>query len=215
MRPDEMRRHGAALAERVRREVDTPLRLDLLLRRHRRGRRLGYAAAAVAVVVLVVGTLWTTAADSPPVVIEPPTTMPSANPDPQALPVEVYLALLDEFVVESEEPAGCTGTGVHAGIGPGIRVSVVDDRPDRTPQVVAESVIAETGALIETARIEELGLPTAGTACLFELMTTSIALDRVGSLRIDALPWPPPGGFEAGASRAGQQYVFYSKGMSP
>ena len=215
MRPDEMRRHGAALAERVRREVDTSVRLDLLLRRQRRSRVVGFAAAAVAVLVLVVGTLWLTGVEDSPVVDQPPTPAPSTTIDQRSLPVEVYIALLDEFVVESEALAHCTGTGIHAGIGVGSEVSVIDDRPDQAPRVVAEAVIGDTGALIDAARVDQLGLPAGQSACLFEVTTIPVAVEEVGSLRIGGESWPPPGGFEAGASRAGQQFVFYSRGASP
>lgn len=207
MIPDDFRDKGLALQERVRAQIDVPESLDRLHGRRRRSRAALAVAGAAAVIAIVVGTAVVRTSDQP-----------IGGPPSAGVPVTVYLALLDDFAVENEELGHCTGTGIHAGMGPGSQGALVDE-----PGSAVESfTIAETGALIDGARSRALGIQAAlvetiDQACLFELVTTSMNVEELGSasLTIGNDEWPPAGASLAGSSTAGQQFVFYSRGEQP
>lgn len=122
MRPEDMRRQGTALAERVRREVNTSERFNVMLRQHRRQRVVAFAAAAVAVIALVVGAVVLTTNEAP-VVTEPSTTVPSGL---QSLPVEVFVVLVGDYTVDPAD-GSCEGSGPLAGIEAGSLVHIWDE----------------------------------------------------------------------------------------
>ncbi len=200
MSPDDFREKGIALSERVRVQVDAGDRLDRLHGRRRRSSAALAVAGAVGVIAVVAAFL-----------VVRPSSQPADSPT--GLPFTVYLALLDEFVIENEDLGECTGSGVHAEVVLGARGALVDE-----PGTVLESfTIDESGDLIGPPRTEELGLQTTEQACLFELLTTSIDIERLFGVspRIGVSQWPPAGVFEAGTSEAGQQFVYYSRGEQP
>lgn len=136
MRPEDMRRHGTALAERVRGGVNTSERLDVMLRQHRRQRMVAFAAAAAAVIALVVGAVLLFSTEEPPVVTEPPpTTLPSGL---QSLPVEVFMVLVGDYTVDTAD-GSCEGSGPLAGMGAGSLVHIWDESaypsPDEAPTI--------------------------------------------------------------------------------
>ena len=200
---DDFRSEGIALVKRVRTQVDTHEAIDRLYGRRRRSRATLVLAAA-AVIAVLVGTFVTLRPPSQPVGGPPPTT---------SLPLTVYMALLDEFVIEDEALGRCTGTGLHAGLGPGREGALVDE----AGADVETFTIGEAGELIDPGRAQALGLPTTDQACLFRLVTTSIDIERIGGEipRIGAEEWPLAEVFEAGSSRVGQQFVYYSRGEEP
>lgn len=200
MIPDDFRDRGIALAERVGVQVDADVGLDRLLGRRRRSRAVLAVASAAAVIAVVVVIF--SVARSP--------SRPADSPTP--LPFTVYLALLDEFVIENEGLGQCSGTGVHAEVVLGVEGALVDE----SGTVLDSFTIDEPGELIGPPRLGELGLETTEQACLFELVTTSIDVERIFvSPSIGDEQWPPAGVFEAGASEAGQQLVYYSRGEQP
>jgi len=202
--PDDFRNEGIALAERVRAQVDTREGLDRLHGRGRRSRATLAVAAAAAMIAVIVGTV---------VLVRPP-SQPVGGPLPTtSLPLTVYMALLDEFVIEDEALGHCTSTGLHAGLGPGREGALVDE----AGADVETFTIGEAGELIDPGRAQALGLPTTDQACLFRLVTTSIDIARIGGEipRIGVEEWPLAEVFEAGSSRVGQQFVYYSRGEEP
>lgn len=126
MRPEEIRRHGAALAERVRDHVDTQERLGVMLRTHRRRRVAALALATGMVVIVVVAAFMLTRFDEPPVITVPPTTPPSTIGELAPLPVEVFMVLEGAYTVD-EATGACEGSGPLAGIGEGSSVHVHDE----------------------------------------------------------------------------------------
>ncbi len=124
MRPEEIRRHGTALLERVRVQVDTERHLERILRQKRRRRTLQVALAAAAVIALLVGITLFRPVEAPPVVTEPePTT--TTIPELRSLPVEMFLVVADYIV--DEGTGECAGSGELSGVVEGSRVSVIDD----------------------------------------------------------------------------------------
>ena len=202
MRPDEMLRRGVALAERVRREVDTTLRLDLMLQRRRRSRVAVIAAAAVAVGVLIVGSLWLTAAEDAPVVTEPPTTLPRTTVDLQSLPVEAYMVLLSDFTVEAGTGV-CEGSGPLAGVRAGSGVEVIDTAAGETDSVIALPAGEEVTSADERAAFL---LPDGVTAaCVFTLPDLGYDTDEYADVTL--LPESDPD-IATGATIRGRRVVF-------
>jgi hypothetical protein len=127
MRPEEIRRRGVALAERVRVQVDPSERLEIMLRTHRRGRVASMAMATAAIVLaVVVGVFLLARVEEPPVITVPPTTVPSTGGELQSLPVEVFVVLDSAYNVD-EATGACEGSGPLAGIGEGSAVHVFDE----------------------------------------------------------------------------------------
>lgn len=126
MRPEEIRSHGVGLAERVRAQVDTAERLEVMLRAHRRGRVVTLAAVTAIVALAVLGVVLLAREPNPPVVTMPPTTVPSTSPQLEALPVEVFVVLYGSYSVD-ETSGRCEGIGRLGGIGEGAQIEVIDD----------------------------------------------------------------------------------------
>jgi hypothetical protein len=127
MKPEEMRRHGTALAERVRRHVDTEERLSVVIGQRRRRRRYEFALAAAAVVIVVLVGVFALLRpiEGAPVITDPdpsPTTLAGLR----SLPVELFLVLVSDYTVDAAT-GECSGSGVLEGVEAGSRVSVVDD----------------------------------------------------------------------------------------
>jgi hypothetical protein len=162
-----MRRHGAALAERVRREVNTSERLGVMLRQHRRQRMVAFAVAAAAVIVLAVSAVLIFSTEEAPVVSEPtPTTVSSGL---QALPVEVFMVLVGDYTVDTAD-GSCEGSGRLAGIGAGSLVHIWDESAYPSPEKAPTIALPEG---LEVAGDEEAAsyLLSAGedTGCVFAL----------------------------------------------
>lgn len=138
MRPEEIRRNGAALVERVNEQVNSAERLEVMLRTHRRRRVAGLALAAAMVVALMVAAFMLTRLGEPPVITVPPTTPPSTVGEVAALPVEVFMILEGAYQVD-EATGTCEGSGPLAGIEEGSRVHVHDesvfDSADEAPTI--------------------------------------------------------------------------------
>ncbi len=207
MIPDDFRDKGLALQERVRAQIDVHESLDRLHGRRRRSKAALALAGAAAVIAIVVGVAVVQTSDQP-----------IARPPSAGLPVTVHVVLLDDFTVENEALGHCTGTGIHAGIGSGSEGALVGE----SDSAVEPFTIGEPGALIDGARLSALGVQASlvdsiDQACLFELATTSMDVQELGSgsLTIGSDEWPPDGASEAGSSTAGQQFVFYSRGEEP
>ena len=129
MRPEEIRWHGAALAERVRDHVDTQERLGVMLRAHRRRRIAALALATAMVVAVVVGAFMLTRIGEPPVITvptTPPMTPPSTVDGLAPLPVEVFMVLEGAYTVDGDTGT-CEGSGPLAGIEEGSSVEVRDE----------------------------------------------------------------------------------------
>ncbi len=202
MNHDELRRYGVALAERVRDEVDTSLRLDLVLRRHRRTRLVAFATAAAAAVIVVIAALWLAAPEEAPVVTEPPTTIPAPNAQLQPLPIENYLILLSDYEVDPAT-GRCVGTGPIAGVEEGSKVDVIDQRTTETTQVFSLPAGEEITADDERASFI---LPDRVTAaCLFLLPDLGYSIEDYGDLFLFHESDPDIAG---GATVRGQRVVF-------
>lgn len=126
MRPEEIQRRGVALSERVRDQVDTSERLEIILREHRRHRLVAVAAAAATVLAVVVGVFLLARVEEPPVITMPSTTVPSTVGDLQPLPAEVFMVLDSAYTVD-ETTGACEGSGPLAGIREGSSVHVFDE----------------------------------------------------------------------------------------
>lgn len=166
MRTEDLSRHGASLAERVSRQVDTTERLDMMLRQHRRQRITAFAMAAAAVIAVVVGAVLVFTNEGAPVVTQPPTTAPT---EPQALPAQVFLVLRSDYTVD-EATGSCRGSGPLEGIEESSLVSVWDESIDASPEdspAIALPSGMEITASNQLAAL--LRLEGGSTACLFEL----------------------------------------------
>lgn len=126
MRPEEISSHGAALTERVRRQVDTQERLEVMLRAHRRRRFATVALAAAVMGAVLVGAFMLTRLGEPPPASVPPTTPPSTVGELGSLPVEVFMVLQGAYTVDGATGA-CEGSGPLAGIEEGSSVHVHDE----------------------------------------------------------------------------------------
>lgn len=165
MRPEDMRRHGSVLAERVRREVNASERLDVMLRQHRRQRVVAFAAAAVAVIALVVGAVVLTSNEAP-VITEPSTTVPS---DPQSLPVEVLMVLVGDYTIDPAD-GSCEGSGPLAGIGAGSLVHVWDESAYSSPEEAPTIPLPQGGEVASDDPDASFLLSSGGnTGCVFAL----------------------------------------------
>ncbi len=211
--PNEFRDRGVALKERVRAQVDVHEALDRLHGRRRRARATLAVAGAAAVIAIIVASVVALGSPGDSVGGGPSTTVTTSQAPPvTGLPVTVYLALLDEFVVENEELAVCSGTGLHADL-----AGRQGELGDGSGGAVESFTIGVTGELIDVSRARGLGLPTLQEACLFELVTAPIDVATLSgdSLNIEVEGWPPVGVAEAGSASAGRQVVYYSRGEQP
>lgn len=125
MTPEELRNRSAALAERVRHQVNSQQRLQMMLRAHRRRRRVALALATAMILAVVVGALVLTRTAEPPVVTVPPTTRSTVG-ELGSLPVEVFVVLEREYTVDGGTGT-CEGSGPLAGIAEGSSVHVQDE----------------------------------------------------------------------------------------
>jgi len=126
MRPEEIRRNGAALAERVRNRVDPQERFEVMLRAYRRRRVASLALATALVVAVVMGAFMLTRLGEAPVITVPPTTPPSTVGELRSLPVEVFMVLEGAYTLD-ETTGACEGSGPLAGIEEGSSVHVHDE----------------------------------------------------------------------------------------
>jgi predicted nucleic acid-binding Zn ribbon protein len=126
MRPEEIRSRGAALSERVRTQVDTQQRLEIMLRVRRRRRVATLTVATAGVLAVLVGVFLLARLEEPPVITVPPTTVPSTVGELRSLPVEVFMVLSDAYTVD-EATGVCEGSGPLAGIEAGSLVHVHDE----------------------------------------------------------------------------------------
>ncbi len=135
MRSDDMRNLGIALAERVRREVDTVERLERIIKLRRRGRRL-VVASTVTLLIIIAAVMLTVSPTETPVVNDATTTIPATLEDLQSLPVQVTVVLADDYTVD--ESGVCRGSGPLAGIetGSGLVVTKPTGAPDAATTVV-------------------------------------------------------------------------------
>ena len=170
MRPEEIRRRGVALSERVRVQVDPSERLELMLRTHQRRRIVSMAMATAAMVLaVVVGVFLLARVEEPPVITVPPTTVPSTGGELQSLPVEVFMVLDSAYYVD-EATGACEGSGPLAGIGEGSAVHVFDESAYDTFQD-APAITLPAGEVVTE------GIPTSSfllsrgdsAACVFTL----------------------------------------------
>ncbi len=164
MMPEEMRARGVVLADRVRRQVDTKQRFQLLVKARRTGRRLGYALVAATVVAVLVGVSYLLTISDAPVVTQPPppTTLDAGL---QPLPVEVWVVILDSYRVDADTGA-CTGSGEVSGVIEGSLVFFVDG----TSGVQLSSVSLPTGIEVLHGDGPLFLFPSGHDAgCVFEL----------------------------------------------
>ena len=119
MTPEEIRVHGVALVDRVKRRVDTEQRFQLLVKTRRTGRRLGYALVAATVLAVLVGVSFLLTMTEAPVVTQPPPTTVGAGLQP--LPVEVWVVILDSYTVDANT-GECFGSGGLSGVVEGAEV---------------------------------------------------------------------------------------------
>ena len=182
MTPEDLRRQGAALAERVQREVDTSRRLDIMLRQHQRQRIATFATAAAAVIAIVAGAILLFSAQEQPVITQPtPTTV---QPGAQALPVEVFMVLVGDYSVDPDG-GSCQGTGPLAGIGAGSQVHVWDETTYPSPED-APTVALPDGAEIasDDPRASFLLSSGADSGCVFELGDLGYGISEFGSISL-------------------------------
>ena len=207
MRPEQIYELGTALEERVRAQVDTTARFEILIRSHRRRRALTLAVVAVAVLAIVVGLLNFLGSREPPVATTPTTVAPRGQ---ASLPVEVFLVLRGDYRVEVNTGA-CEGSGPLTGIGEGSLVHVHDqtvyESADDSP-----TIALPTG--IEITRSDEgasflLGGDESG-ACVFFLEDLGYDIEAYEDINLFPQADPDvPGGWR----RSGQR-VIYSLGES-
>jgi len=205
MKPEEIRSRGAALAERVRTQVDTSQRLELVLRIHRRARIVAVAAAAAAVLVVVAGVLLLVRADEPPVITAPSTTIPSTLPGAQSLPVEVFMVLIGDYTVD-EDTGACEGSGPLAGIGAGSMVHIVDESASPPPETAPTTNLpAGVEVTQEDARASFLLGSGDPAACVFTLPDLGYDISEYENIRL--LPETDPD-TASGMSLSGQRVIF-------
>jgi len=164
MKPEEMRAHGVALADRVRRQVDTKQRFQLLVKARQTGRRLVYVLVAATVMAVLIGVSFLLTISDAPVVTQPtpPTTLDAGL---RPLPVEVWVVILDSYTVDADTGA-CSGSGEVSGVVEGSRVFLVDE----SSGVELSSVSLPAGTEVFQGE-EPLFLlpPDHDAGCVFEL----------------------------------------------
>lgn len=181
MKHDDFARHGSALLERVREQVDAPQGLGRLRRDERNSRMVAFAVAAMAVLIIaLVGGLWWLSADIPPA--DQPTTTTL-----RALPVEVSIVLLDRFTIDAQTGA-CSGEGDLSGFTASPPLSLVETTGAGTlAERVGEGTVIATvklpvGNVITAADVVVLGgSPPGADACRFTLPETGLSIDNFQS----------------------------------
>ena len=205
MRPEEIRSHGVALAERMRTQVKTSDRLEMMLQTHRRRRTWALAAATAAALVIGVGILMLSRVDQRPVITVPPTTVPSTEAALRSLPVEVFMILDGAYTVD-EATGTCEGSGPLAGIGEGSAVHVFDqsvfDSADDAPTITLPAGLEITE---EDPRSSFLLSRDESAACMFVL--PDLGYDISDYENITLFPESDPN-VSSGMSLSGQRVVF-------
>lgn len=167
MRPEEIRSRGAGLAERIRDQVDSQERLEMMLRAHRRGRIASFALATAIVSAVLVGIFVLARSGEPPVISVPPTTPPSTAGELGSLPVEVFI-VLEAYTAEAS--GACEGSGPLAGIGEGSRVQVLDESDAGTDGEVATITLPAGAEITEADPSSSFLLAGDGSpGCVFAL----------------------------------------------
>ena len=164
MKPEELRARGVALSGRVRRQVDTTQRFQLLVKARQTSRRLGYALVAATVVAVLVGVSFLLTISDAPVVTQPPppTTLDAGL---QPLPVEVWVVILDSYTVDADTGT-CTGSGEVSGVIEGSLVFFVDEASG----VQLSSVSLPAGSAVLQGDAPLFLFPSGHEAgCVFEL----------------------------------------------
>ena len=210
MRPEEIRRNGAALAERVRDHVNPSERLEVMLRAHRRRRVTSLALATAVLVAVVVGAFMLTRLAEPPVVTVPPTTTPSTVGELGSLPVEVFMVLEAAYTVE-EATGTCEGSGPLGGIGEGSTVEILDDSATdgsgEVPTITLPAGIEVTAADPRSSFL----LRDDIAVCVFVLPELGFDIADYENIRL----WPTSDPDVASSmSLSGQRVIFRLEGSS-
>jgi hypothetical protein len=205
MRPEEIRSHGVALAERMRTQVKTSDRLEMMLQTHRRRRTWALAAATAAALIIAVGILMLSRVDQRPVITVPPTTVPSTEAALRLLPVEVFMILEGAYTVD-EATGTCEGSGPLAGIGEGSAVHVFDqsvfDSADDAPTITLPAGLEITE---EDPRSSFLLSRDESAACMFVLPDLGYEISDYENITL--FPESDPN-VSSGMSLSGQRVVF-------
>jgi len=205
MRPEEIRSHGVALAERMRTQVKTSDRLEMMLQTHRRRRTWALAAATAAALIIAVGILMLSRVDQRPVITVPPTTVPSTEAAIRLLPVEVFMILEGAYTVD-EATGTCEGSGPLAGIGEGSAVHVFDqlvfDSADDAPTITLPAGLEITE---EDPRSSFLLSRDESAACMFVLPDLGYEISDYENITL--FPESDPN-VSSGMSLSGQRVVF-------
>lgn len=205
MRPEEIRRNGAALAERVRDQVNPQERLEVMLRVHRRRRVASLALATAVVVAVVVGAFMLTRLGEPPVITVPPTMPSSTVGELGSLPVEVFMVLEGAYTVH-ETTGACEGSGPLAGIEEGSIVEVRDESVSQTPAEVP-TITLPAGSEIDAAdpRSSFLLSRDDSAVCVFVLPDLGYDIADYESIRL----WPASDpNVASSVSPIGQRVIF-------
>lgn len=201
MTHEEFRRFGTALDERVRSQVDTSERLDLLIHARRRGRIVAIAFAMIAVVAVFVATfLIREATGDPPVITAPPTTVIPEQSGLTPLPVEVFLVLSDHYAADPATGV-CTGVGPLAGIDEGAQLQMRDESTPAAPVSVVLSAGQEITAQDERASFL-LGDELLG--CVFVVPDPGFSIAQYENVSISS---DADSGVASGMSISGQRVV--------
>lgn len=190
MRSNEIRGHGARLAERVGEKVDTDQRLNLMMKAHKRGRVVSAATAVAVAVAILVGLIILADREPSPVVTVPPTTAP-APPDLQPLPVELFVVLRGAITVDAD--GVCAGTGPLEGMAEGATLTI-REAVDGAPREVA-TLPLPPGEVVSSDDPEAVFIPLRGhpTACVFPLPDPGYDLADYDRLDLDPEIVPPNG----------------------
>jgi hypothetical protein len=201
MTHEEFRRFGTALDERVRSQVDTSERLDLLIRARRRSRVVAIAFATVAVVaVFLAAFLIREATGDPPVITALPTTFPEES-GLTPLPVEVFVVLRDHYAADPATGA-CAGTGPLAGFEEGAQLQMRDE----SSSAAHTSVVLPGGQEI-TAQDERAPflLRDGLLGCVFVVPDPGFSIAQYENVSISS---DTDSGVASGMSISGQRVVF-------
>ena len=198
MRPEQIRGNGTALAERVRTQVDTRERLELMLNARRRGRIVAIASAGIAILALVVGAYLLARLDEPTVVTAPPTTAPA--PGLQSLPVEVFVVLEGDYAVTDD--GACEGSGPLAGISEGSALLVLEETGVTTDEIAR--VTLPLGEEVTASDERAAFLPMAGqpAVCVFTLNDLGYDIRDYNRITLETAVTPETG---SGMSISGQR----------
>lgn len=211
MRPGEIRRNGAALAERVRDQVNPQERLEAMLQAHRRRRVASLALAAAVVVAIVVGAFMLTRLGEPPVITVPPTTPPSTVGELGSLPVEVFMVLESAYTVD-ETKGTCEGSGPLGGIEEGSSVHVHDESMFESADE-APTITLPVGIEITEADPRSSFLLSRDEVAVCAFVLPDLGYDIADYETIWLWPASDPN-VASGMSRSGQRVIFRFEGSS-